>query len=343
MNRVRTFIGALVAFLGLGLIAVLFAPGDRAVATPTRFTSSLQCRECHADVFEEWAQSQHADAWTGEAVRALSNEFSNQDCIDCHAPRPVFEVGLGNRVLPRTLNRVEGVDCLACHALPDGGMAGSLDNERAACRPRTTRALVSVEHCAGCHNQHQTVDQWRSSRYAEQGVGCVDCHMPHRDGDPNAPRTHFMHGGSSIDNLRRAVALEVELEQGAWVAYVESTGTGHSFPTDERSRAADVFYRRLDGAGEPSGPWRHAHRFRSPYRHEADLETTLLEVHERRRIPLLDGPLPFIGSGSQPEGAPVVGPIEVGLFYMRKPYFSDLAAPDPEADATRIHSVVVGL
>ena len=343
MNRPRAFLGGVLALLGFGLLAVLFSPTDQATAAPTTFTSSAQCAECHADVFAEWQQSQHFDAWTGEAVRALTNEFSNQDCIDCHAPQSVYVTGLGNRVLPRTLNRVEGVDCLSCHAMPDGRMAGTATNGSAACRPVADRGLGSVDHCAGCHNQHNTVDQWRDSQYPERGIGCVDCHMPHRDGDPSQPRTHFMHGGASLENLQAAVTLEVEREGEEWVAYVENVYAGHSFPTDERSRSADLFFRQLDAEGNPSGDWMHAHRFRSPYRHEADLEWTLLEAHERRRIPLIDGPLAFIGSGGQPEGVPVDGPLEVALFYMRKPYFADLEAPDPSADATLVHAVKVGL
>lgn len=338
----RAFAGGVVALLGAGLLAVLFSPTDRAEATPTQFSSSRQCAECHSDIFAEWEQSQHFDSWTGEAVRALTNEFSNQDCIDCHAPQSVYVTGLGNRVLPRTLNRVDGVDCMSCHLMNDGRMAGTTTNESVACRPVADRGLGSVEHCTGCHNQHGTVDQWRASEYPDRGIGCVDCHMPHIDDDPSKRRTHFMHGGTSLENLQRAVTLEVIEEDGAWVAYVENVYAGHTFPTDERSRAADVFYRELGDDGEASGPWHHVHRFRMPYRHEADLETTLLEAHERRRIPILDGPLPFIGSGDQPEGEAVDGAIEVALFYMRKPYFASLEEPDPSADATLVHSVKVG-
>ena len=62
-------------------------------SAPSR--SSAQCAECHAGVYGEWQASWHAQAWTDPEVRQLSNDFANTDCIDCHAPRPVFETGLG--------------------------------------------------------------------------------------------------------------------------------------------------------------------------------------------------------------------------------------------------------
>lgn len=340
----RPLLGVVVALLGGVVLYSLFAPEPQASAEPRQFSSSRECAECHQAAYAEWSLTEHASAWTGPEVRALSNDFSNQDCIDCHAPKPVFETGIGERVQPRVLNRVEGVDCLTCHQLPGGGMAGTLTSESAACRPVERIELASPELCAGCHNQHLTVDQWRGSRFAEQGIGCIDCHMPYRDGDPALGRDHSMHGGSSIENVRRAVALRGVREGDAWVVEVENVGAGHSFPTDERSRAADVFWRPLgDGAtgplGEGVGPWRHLHRFRSPYRHEADLEDTLLRVHETRRIPVVASDVTFIGSGGLDDGVPVGGPIEVALFYKRSPYYSSPEEPDPEAEATLVHRI----
>ncbi|QDU67894.1 multiheme c-type cytochrome [Engelhardtia mirabilis] len=335
----RPILGSVLALLGVVVAVAIFAPDQEAAAEPRQFSSSRECAECHAEAYGEWSVTEHASAWTGAEVRALSNDFSNQDCIDCHAPKPVFETGIGNRVQPRTLNRVEGVDCLTCHQLPGGGVAGSTNDSNAACRPQERRELTSPNLCGGCHNQHKTVDQWRGSKWAEQGIDCIDCHMPFRDGDPSKGRDHSMHGGSSLDNLHKAVELRGMLEDGHWVVEVENVGTGHSFPADERSRAADVFWRPLDDNGAGVGAWRHLHRFRSPYRQEADLEDTLLLVHENRRMPVLESDVTFIGSGGLSEGTPVSGPIEVALFYKRKPYYTNQDQPDPEAEATLVHRI----
>jgi len=335
--RIRQALG--VAALALGALALwsVLKPPAAAPAQPARpFTSSQQCAECHADVFAEWSNSWHALSWNDPEVRALSNDFANQDCIDCHAPRPVFETGIGNRVLPRNARRGEGVDCISCHMLPEGHisgglMAGTRDTPGAACRPVAVRDIGSSVFCAACHDQHDTYKQWKATDYAAQGIGCIDCHMPPRkDGKPG--RDHTMIGGHSIELVRTAVALRGVREGSRWIAEVENVGAGHHFPTEERSRAGDVFWRPLAqpgasagaSAGATPGAWRHAYRFRSPYRHEP-LPDTLLPAHQTQRIPI--------------EGEGSAGAIEVALFYSLKPYWADPEHPDPEREAQLVHRV----
>ena len=318
--------------LGLGLVALvgwlllaLFSEGA-AEAQPTSFTSSRQCAECHPLQYEEWSGSQHAKSWTNPFVRELSNDFANQDCIDCHAPRPIFHSGIGQRVLPRAVRRVEGVDCIACHELPDGRMAGTIDDPTVACRPVLTKDLARPEFCVACHDQHQTVTQWRESSWPDRGFDCLDCHMPFRDGDESKGRAHHWFGGTKLENLQKAVELRAERSGASIGVEVENVGAGHAFPTDERSRAADVFWRPAAVEGGEPGAWRHLYRFRSPYRHEADLPDTLLAA---------DG----TWSGTI-EDAPADA-VEVALFYKRSPYWKDAEAPDPDGEATRVHTVLV--
>ena len=133
---------AAAVWLGLELSP---SAGESAVsATPTQWTSSAQCKACHEEVYAEWEDSWHAKSWIDEDVRVQSADFSNKICIDCHAPRPVFETGVGNRVLPRSSRRAEGVDCISCHLLPDGSIAGTIDNPSAPCRPVARRELQRV-------------------------------------------------------------------------------------------------------------------------------------------------------------------------------------------------------
>ena len=332
------------------LVAVFDAPPAPAASART-FTSSEQCRACHAEAFEEWSVSWHAQAWTDPDVRALSNDFQNTDCIDCHASRPVFETGVGQRVLPRSARQSEGIDCIACHLLPEsapearnGGLvAGTRDDLSAACRPVAVRSLGSPEYCGVCHDQHKTVEQWRATEYAARGIGCVECHMPWRDGDPARGRDHTMHGGHDIALVRSAVALRGRRDGARWIVEVENVGAGHHFPTDERSRASDVFWRPAqrddaatsstaapaasDAVGGTRAPWRHLYRFRSPYRHEVGLVDTRLPAHATQTIPVED-----------PEAA---GPIEVALFYKRTPYWNDPAHPDPEREAELVQRIVL--
>lgn len=300
------------------LLAIFGAPEAEAEISP--FQSSAECKECHPAVYAEWQESQHSHSWTNPLVRApdQSNNFSNSDCIDCHAPKPIFDTGIGERVLPRTIRRVEGVDCIACHALPDGQMAGTLENRSARCRPVIKRELRNPQYCAGCHNQHGTMDQWEASEYPDLGQNCLSCHMPEiQRADGRTGRRHDCLGAAPV-MLKQAVELDVRVEDGVWTASVTNVGAGHNYPTDERSRASDLFW-RPEGESE----WRHAYRFRNPYRFEVDLPNTELAAHATQVVPL-------------PE-ADSTGAIEVGLFYKRTPRWLDAENPDPEGEAIEVH------
>jgi nitrate/TMAO reductase-like tetraheme cytochrome c subunit len=308
----RRIFGVLALALALlALVAILRAPTQRAAAAGA-FSSSEQCRGCHEQQYAEWSGSWHAHSWSDPEVRALSNDFANADCIDCHAPQPVFETGIGQRVLPRSSRRGEGVDCISCHALPaghssGGRVAGTRNAPDAACAPIALRDLGSSAFCAACHDQHDTTKQWRATDYAARGIGCVECHMPEHG--------HALLGGHDIELVRKAVEFRGRAQGDHWLVEVENVGAGHHFPTEERARAADVFWRPLDGAEHP---WTQVYRFRSPYHHEA-LPDTLLPAHETRPIPIAD--------------APASAPIEVALFYSLKPYWADPEHPDPEREA----------
>ena len=337
----RKLAGIAVLALTAWLAIALFAPKGETEPAQA-FSSSRQCQECHGEIYAEWEESQHSISWTNPAVRFLSNDFAKEDCIDCHAPQPIFETGIGNRVKPRTLRRAEGVDCISCHQLPagadgtPGGMAGSVNNDRAACRPVERRELQRPDHCAACHNQHKTVDQWRASSFADgpNKQDCSDCHMPLKVGpDGKEYRSHRFAGGDVLEMVQRAVTVSGEEVEGTWQVTIANVGAAHSFPTDERSRAADLFWRELVAEGEDPGPWRHIHRMRSPYRDEVDVPDTLLTPDEVRSLPITERP--------EGEGEPIWSdvPIEVALFYKRTPYWKDPAAPDPDAEATLVHRV----
>jgi hypothetical protein len=259
-------------------------------------------------------------------VRKLSNDFSNTDCIDCHAPQPIFETGVGNRVLPRTTRQVEGVDCIACHVMRDGRAAGTLDDPAVACRPVAQRELIKPEFCAGCHDQHDTVKQWRASRFAQPGDGfqdCLACHMRFRDGDATRGRDHSMHGGHDVELVRSAITFKAARVDGEVRVEVENVGAGHNFPTDERSRAADIFWRPIRRAGE-ANPWRHLYRFRNPYRYEVALTNTELAAGAKVALSIDD-----------PDAS---GDIETAIFFRTTPYWTDPAHPDPERESTLLYS-----
>lgn len=323
--NVRAIAGVLVLALGAWALVSIYRTPE-VIQEPVAWESSNQCSECHTEAFTEWKGSWHAQSWTDVEVRKLSQDFATTDCIDCHAPQPVFETGIGNRVLPRATRRIEGVDCISCHQMTDGRMAGTIDNPNVACRPAAQRELVRPEFCAGCHNQHGTVDQWKASRYAVPGPDyqdCISCHMPYRDAsDPSKGRDHTMHGGHDIELVRRAVTLTVKRVDGVAHVAITNVGAGHNYPTDERSRASDLFWRPIssDGAGTT---WRQIHRFRNPYRFEVGLPNTELPAGETFALAIDD-----------PEAR---GSIEVALFFKLTPYYENPERPDPERESMVVH------
>ncbi|HPF15327.1 MAG TPA: cytochrome c3 family protein, partial [Planctomycetota bacterium] len=299
----RLIAGIVVLALVGALLYGVMGPGPKPDPTPPGgFTTSEQCKSCHEQVYDEWQTSWHSQAWIDPDVRALSNDFANVDCIDCHAPQDLFITGMGQRVLPRAERRSEGVDCLACHRLPEsmgGGVAGTTDHPTAACRPQIRTELARVEYCASCHNQHNTVDQWRESRFAKKGADykdCRDCHMPLRTGPGAKGRSHVMHGGHDLELVRSGIRLGAarQGDQGTIRVEVENFGVGHAFPTDERSRAADVFWRVQPSDPNAQGGWKHLYRIRSPYRSEVDIPRTLIDAGQTLQVdiddPLAKGP-----------------------------------------------------
>ena len=310
----KSLLSGLIAIGGLIVLTmILLPPSD---TEPLRLLSSTQCFSCHADVAAEWQQSHHQFAYENPEVRKLSNDFANQECTACHAPRPVLSFKPGERVLARQSERAMGVDCLSCHAHPDGGvgtMNPSAKND-APCRPRFSERMASVDHCASCHNQHKTVEQWRAAPAELKGSGCIDCHMPEewREGGRRG-RNHAFPASHDLTALQSAVEMAVGKDgDEAWVS-LTNVGCGHNFPTDERSRAADlqVRYRLQDGKWSR---WLQIHRFRDPYRDETDLTNTQLPsgATERYALPVSEDLVDSLGSAA-----------EVRLLYRTNPFLPD--------------------
>ena len=280
-RRVASWLAAGIAALGGAILLLLLTPAPTAQAAPPE--SSRACLECHPGVAEEWAASHHAKAYSNPEVQKLSQNFRNEECLACHTPRPVLGFAPGQRVLARQADRAMGVDCLSCHARPEGGVAAaSIRPDRTAvCRPVADPRLSAVDTCGSCHNQHGTVDQWRSSAPALRGRNCLGCHMPEvwREGG-RLGRDHRFLAGHDLPTLQQAIQCSVETEEGRWRVVISNQGCAHNFPTDERSRAVDVQVRWKSPDGAHWSEWEHLHRFRDPYRDELDLTNTQLPSGE---------------------------------------------------------------
>ena len=272
-----TRIAVVAALLGGfgGTIALLSGGNEGAAnaARTTRWESSAQCKECHQALYDEWSNSHHRIAYTNPEVRALSDDFKKEECMDCHLPRPLAVTGFGKRTLPRRTHFDEGVSCISCHLAPDGGIVGRNDRPEVPCRPQRSEEFLAVDACASCHNQHNTTDQWRASRYAQIGTDCSACHMPEvprlrKDKSSRMGRSHAFPGAHHRATLDKAGRFEVARDGAEVVLSLTNTGAGHNFPTEERHRAVDMVYRFVTAQG--AGAWQRAWRFRQPYRDEME-------------------------------------------------------------------------
>ncbi|MEZ6196179.1 MAG: multiheme c-type cytochrome [Planctomycetota bacterium] len=276
------------------------------------------CAACHPAIYDEWKRSHHAFSWLNPEPRRkeLSDDFKNRDCIPCHAPRPMLEVGFGKRALERGERRETGVDCFTCHKHENAMIgAGKLGPQAASapCNPRTWEPIAEVTFCAPCHDQHKVVQSWKKSRFAlegEQHQDCNSCHMPVADGPATlgtvktSHKSHLFGGGNDPATVRRAATLratfglpgesrsaavkrlsgrdwtgpggDVPMEAREVLVQVENTGAGHNFPDDERHRAVDLVL-AFQPEGKLVGPGVQVARFRNPYRHEWELTNPFKE------------------------------------------------------------------
>lgn len=310
------------------------APTDAAPLAGQPSGSPESCLPCHQQVVDEWRSSMHAQAFTDPQVRApdQSDNFRQAECIPCHAPRPVFEYGIedATRVVARVQRRHDGVDCLSCHGLPDGGVASVRPGLTGACRPTLRQELSTQALCAPCHNQHDTHEEWRASPAYQQGTTCIDCHMPRvrrtgsEVGAPRSGRSHASPGGRDREFALAGLRLEHEIMDDTLRVKLVNTFGGHNLPTDSRNRALDLVVTLYDARGaelpaaegvgdrHPGGETGTARlRFRNPYRSSGDPSTQL----PAGETAVLDIPIP-------PEAARA----RVDVFYKLEPWLSDASA-----------------
>ena len=230
------------------------------------------CGVCHRTVYNEWAESLHARAWTNANVRNATKDFELESCRPCHSPRSVFETGFDRAPAFRDFNHEDGVHCLSCHGLEDG-VAAARTIEDAPCRPRATPELLEADHCYPCHEPtHQAFTEYRTSIAFEDGTRCADCHMPRRAG---GGRSHGPHGGMNAEFVAKALRWRCEEADGAVLVHLENL-TGHKFPGEIPSRSLSVrvtWHDPVDGAASAL--------LRRPHKGEERADNRLLPDEER--------------------------------------------------------------
>ena len=210
------------------------------------------CGACHTQKLADWSTTIHAGAYSPGLSGQLVNWEQSypgtvRGCLVCHAPlaeQSAWTVAADGSLAPnpsfdREL-RDRGITCAACHLrdhqrfgppLRDGSTAPSPEGAPHDGVTRWT-FFEDSRFCAGCHqfeapapagnSIQNTYEEWRVSRWADEGVPCQGCHMP--------DRRHVWRGIHDPEMVRSA--LTIEWTDGPTVGLrLENTGAGHHFPT----------------------------------------------------------------------------------------------------------------
>jgi len=321
-------------------------PGPVTDAPPAKegvLSSSETCRDCHREIYDEWAGDRHAQAWVGELYIELSQNHSDPNCFSCHAPRPILETGLDSPAESRGEARESGIDCLSCHRRGDhvagpSRTHGPVAGRQPDCGPvfdpqlaRTGAQKETAQFCGVCHNLHGTCDEFLGSAYAREGKTCLSCHMeetmaPSVTGGPaKARRKHQFPGAHSETMLKRAMKFEAEIDGGEVKAKIINRGAGHKIPTDARHRAIYLRIAFLDKFGQPvrvttTDPISH----REVTDNEVSMDVVRLFYRQEQREPTQIDPVGTLGKDNWrastfpiPEGARG-GQVRLRLYYHLK-------------------------
>ena len=236
-----------------------------------------ECQDCHPEIYDEWAASGHAFAWTSDLYQKTRQRFDHaKECDPCHAPRPVLATGLDAVPALRPNGQERGVDCLSCHLDADGAMHGPYGDRSPFHLIQRDFVLFTknVRLCTSCHGQalamaHNEVKEFLSSPSHMQGEGCQTCHMPESTRKPSRysrsekrSTDHSFPGSRSAPRLENTLLLDFDRGPDGVTVYL-TNAAGHAIPAAPlreirlemvlRSADGEVIERRVERFRHPLG------------------------------------------------------------------------------------------
>ena len=184
------------------------------------FERPITCRQCHADIYEQWTQAMMSQAYTHHwdeiEYFELALPHADRDekfagvragCNGCHAPVS-FLAGDVPPPRPSAGSRAnEAVSCDLCHVIVERTGDPSVNYNYIVEPGRVKRGnregvespyhrtvysdfIRKAEYCGTCHNEQSSFGvwvkstqlEWKDGPYAEEGVPCHVCHMPRARG-----------------------------------------------------------------------------------------------------------------------------------------------------------------
>ena len=236
-------------------------------AADKQYESSMQCKGCHEQIYNEWSGSMHSQAITDPIFQgALSQQKDKSICLLCHAP---VTRSTGDFDLKQNITN-EAITCDFCHTISGLNATNPLepfllnpgeikygpytDSNSFIHKTQKLDMLTQSEFCGVCHDLSfpnglivlSTYSEWKDSEYATKGIQCQTCHMkslkrsvaagsPERDS-----HAHTWKGGHSIDVVKSAGKFDLDAKiDGNKVivtAVISNENAGHKFPTGADSR-----------------------------------------------------------------------------------------------------------
>ncbi|MDQ6986944.1 MAG: multiheme c-type cytochrome [Mariprofundaceae bacterium] len=161
--------------------------------------------------------------------------------------------------------RHSGVSCAVCHVRGwqrhgppqrGTGATGQVDGP-AHGGFSATADFEKSQFCASCHQFPQsmaingkplenTLEEWKQSRFAKDGVHCQQCHMP--------DRKHEFRGIHDAEMVKKGLTFKLSERAGQAVFAITSKWIGHAFPTYVTPQII-VRAEALDAAGKSLQTW----------------------------------------------------------------------------------------
>lgn len=241
------------------------------------------CGICHIEIFKEWQQSLHSQAYTDPFFTAYhKKDKGDPTCLVCHTPvenqNPFILTSTSGQYndLFTTPNpefdaefQQEGVTCAACH-VKDGIIYGPFhENTMDAPHPVAyDKEFTSKSLCEQCHEvpskSFSLMNEGICSTGVESGSGiwsargyiCQDCHMPAvaRPLMPGYPvregKKHLWPGAYSNSQLQQVFSFKAEKQQDKINIKITNTGAGHKAPTGDPDRFIILDFIWIDKTGQ---------------------------------------------------------------------------------------------
>ncbi|MDQ6972843.1 MAG: multiheme c-type cytochrome [Mariprofundaceae bacterium] len=212
--------------------AAAYSPGMAGQFAANGHAWANNCLQCHAPLAEQLYRSEQG--MTASVKTLLQHRGEQRAGFSADA-----DLDSAQAKLPL---RHAGVTCATCHVRgwqrngPPQRGTGAVGHVGTAAHGgfQATRDFERSGFCASCHQFPQsmaingkplenTVEEWKQSRFAEEGVHCQQCHMPDRQ--------HLFKGIHDKQTTLGGLDISVAAQGEGATLTLTSSRIGHAFPT----------------------------------------------------------------------------------------------------------------